>query len=198
MNALDEAKSDYGGAPEGAPAAQSPFLKLLFRVRVVLQRVSAAAAMVSAVGVVAASVVITWAVFARGLLGVNTIWELEFSVYLLIYAAFLSAAFTDRSGGQISVQILAGYLKGRAARAHTALLEFLALCLFVLVTYSGWNMFLHSWETGWRSETLWGPPLWVPHLAIPLGGTLLVLSLAVDLTIRLCGGRLDVPQGGHH
>ena len=48
MNALDEAKSDYGGAPEGAPAAQSPFLKLLFRVRAVLQRVSAAAAMVSA------------------------------------------------------------------------------------------------------------------------------------------------------
>lgn len=194
MSAFDHT----GSGRDEASDRQSPRLKALFRLRRALQKISAAAAMVSAFGVVVASVVITWAVFARGLIGVNTVWELEFSVYLLIYAAFLSAAFTDRSGGQISVQILSGALRGAAARVHVAIIELVSLCLFLLVAYSGWIMFLHSWDSGWRSETLWGPPLWIPHLAIPLGGSLLALSLTVDLLIRAFGGRIELPAGGHH
>lgn len=184
-NAADRLEAgDQGGFP----------LALLFSLRRALERISAVAATISAAAIGFACLAITWAVIARSTIGLNTIWELEASVYLLIYAAFLSAAYTDRAGGQIGVRFLTDRLSGRAAVVQRIVLDVMALILFCLMTYSGWQMFTHSWETGWTSPTVWGPPLWIPHLAIPLGSAILVLSLAVDIAIRLCGGVVEEPQ----
>lgn len=169
-------------------------LPSLFRLRGMIASLASAAATISAFGVVAACAAVSWAVLSRGALGLNTIWEMEASVYILIYAAFLSAAFTDRSGGQIGVRVLTDRLHGRMAVAQKIVLDVMTLSLFLLVTWSGWQMFVHSWETGWTSPTVWGPPLWIPHLAIPLGGALLIFSVIIDLAIRLCGGELADPQ----
>lgn len=180
---------------------QSGFvLRWLLRIRQMVQAISMAAAVVSAAAILLACAAISWAVWARGVMGRSTIWEMEGSVYLLIYAAMLAAAFTDRSGGQIGVGALGARLSGRAAQAHRLILDIMALALFSLMTWSGWQMFIQSWQSGWRSPTVWGPPLWVPHLAIPLGGGLLVLALLVDVLIRLAGGTIAPPdqmEGAH-
>lgn len=153
-----------------------------------------AVAVLSAGAVVFACFAVSWAVLARGVAGMNTIWELEASVYLLIYAAFLSAAFADRGGGQIAVDFLRKQLTGRARRIHRTLLDAVALAIFTLLLVSGWDMFLGAWERGWRSETLWGPPLWIPYLAVPLGSALMVVTLSVDIVLRIAGQDLPVDQ----
>tara|TARA_R110002020_G_scaffold26460_20_gene85514 strand:+ start:6611 stop:7138 length:528 start_codon:yes stop_codon:yes gene_type:complete len=170
-------------------------IKILLSARRSLEAVNTAAAVISAGAVVFACFAVTWAVLARGVVGMNTIWELEASVYLLIYAAFLSAAFADRGGGQIAVDFLRNRLTGRARRIHRSLLDAIALAVFALLLVSGWDMFSGAWERGWRSETLWGPPLWIPYLAVPLGSALMVVTLAVDILLRLAGQTLSVDQG---
>ena len=167
-------------------------VRLLFGARVWLDRLNRLAATLSACAVAFACLAITWAVAGRGLAGMNTIWENEASVYLLIYAAFLSAAYTDRAGSQIAVDMLRPHLGGRALRAQRLILDLLAMGLFALLAVSGAEMFLAVWKSGWRSESLWGPPLWIPYLAIPLGAALMVPNLAVDILLRLAGQ--DVPR----
>ncbi len=159
----------------------------LLRARRALDVLNVAASALAAVGVVFACCAITWAVFGRGLVGMNTIWELEASVYLLIYAAFLSLAYSDRAGGQIAIELLRKRFSGRAKRIHRNLLDLIALFLFVLLFVSSWEMFLKAWDSGWRSASLWGPPLWVPYLAIPIGTALIIPNLLLDILIRLCG-----------
>lgn len=164
----------------------------LLAIRRATDLASKAGAVLSAAAILFACVSISVAVIARGVAGMNTIWELEAGVYLLIYAAFLSAGFAHRDGGQIAVDVLRERLHGRARVVHRTLLDLVALGLFALLAVSGWEMAQGAWETGWRSETLWGPPLWVPYLAIPLGSALIMLCLVVDIALRLVG--VPVPQ----
>ncbi len=159
------------------PSAFHRFTEVLARIGATL----------SAAGVLFACLAITWAVLGRGFFGMNTIWELEASVYLLIYAAFLSAGFAHRSGGQIAVDFLRESLTGRARLVHRTFLDAVALGLFGLLFVSGGEMFLGAWESGWSSDTLWGPPLWVPYLAIPLGSAVICLCLVSDIVLRLRG-----------
>ncbi|ETX27849.1 TRAP transporter small permease [Roseivivax isoporae] len=165
---------------------------LLLTLRRVTDIAARTGAVISAGAILFACIAISWAVLARGIVGMNTIWELEAGVYLLIYAAFLSAGFAHRDGGQIAVDMLRERLTGRARIVHRGLLDAVALALFVLLAVSGWHMTAGAWETGWRSETLWGPPLWLPYLAVPLGSVLISFCLAVDIALRLAG--VPVPQ----
>ena len=182
-----------------APSPGGGLLPTLFKIRAVIDGLAKAAATLAAIGVLFACIAISWAVFSRGALGWNTIWEMEASVYTLIYAALLSAAYTDRAGGQIGVRILADRLSGHAAEAHRLVMDLLTLALFLVFTWSAWDLFSHSWSTGWTSGTIWGPPLWLPQAAFPIGGALLVLAVGIDIVIRLFGGRIPQPDlgGGH-
>ncbi|MBB95688.1 MAG: hypothetical protein CML68_14000 [Rhodobacteraceae bacterium] len=177
----------------------SEVLPGLFALRRRIDKMCRAAATLAAIGVVFACAAISWAVFARGALGWNTVWEMEASVYTLIYAALLSAAYTDRAGGQIGVRVLADKLTGRAAEMHRLVMDILTLGLFLIFTWSAWDLFSHSWSTGWTTGTIWDPPLWLPHAAFPVGGALLVVAVTVDIAIRIRGGHIDPPKdaGGH-
>lgn len=183
---------------EQGEGSLTPTLRVLFAIRRKLDFLTTVAATISAVGILFACFTVTWVVVSRGLFHTSTVWETEASVYVIIYAALLAAAYTHRQGGQISVRFLADRLTGRAAALHRLFIDVLALGLFVLMTISGWQLFINSWETGWRSLTSWGPPLWIPHLAMPLGAALLAVCLAVDVLIRLCGGTIaETRPEGH-
>jgi len=185
VNTTPDNSSDIEGV-------RGALITFLFWLRSRIRTLTHLAATLAAVGVVFACLAVSWSVFARGVLNWSSFWEVEASVYALIYAALLSAAFTDRAGGQIGVRFLADKLRGRAAEYHQLFIDLLTLALFSVFTWSAWDLFLSSWETGWTTGTIWGPPLWLPHAALPIGGALLVLAVGVDVLIRLCGGHIDL------
>lgn len=174
-------------------------LNALNQLRLWLDKLNFLVSSIAACGILFACSAITWAVVGRGLFGMNTIWELEASVYLLIYAAFLGLAYSDRAGSQIAIGMLRERLVGRARRIHRTVLDAIALALFGLLFWSSLEMLLNAWHTGWRSISLWGPPLWIPYLAMPVGTAIMMANLALDILIRLHGQ--DVPadkaQGDH-
>lgn len=162
-------------------------LDKLMQLRRALDILNLTASWIAAIGILFACISITWAVVGRGVFGANTIWELEASVYILIYAAFLGLSYSDRSGSQIAIDVIRSRITGKASLIYRSALDLIALCLFSLVFWSSWNMFYNAWTTGWTSMSLWGPPLWIPYLAIPIGTAMIIPNLILDILIRMHG-----------
>lgn len=49
-----------------------------------------------------------------------------------------------------------------------------------------------AWSRGWKSDTLWGPPLWIPYLAMPVGFAIYLLQLGTIVAIASYIGTLEV------
>lgn len=148
----------------------------------IIERVSEVSGIACAVSILLSAAVLTYEVVMRYLLKTPTIWEIEFSVYLLIMATFVGAAYGLKNGAHINIDLITHFLAPRA-RARLALLtSFFSLVFCLLITGMGWSMWWEAAAKGWRSDSLWGPPLWISYLFLPLGMTLLSLQYLVHLS----------------
>ena len=59
--------------------------------------------------------------------------------------------------------------------------------------WSGWTFFHEALTEGWRTDTVWELPLWIPLLPLPLGIGILSLQYVADI-LCLASGR-DMPFG---
>ncbi len=130
----------------------------------------------SALAIVLAAFVLTYQVIVRYILKVPTIWEIEFSVYLMIFATFVGAAYGLKEGAHINIDMITRLLPPRVNRRLSLITSLLSLIFCILVAWKGWGMWWEAAAKGWRSESLWGPPLAIPYLFLPLGMTLLSIQ----------------------
>jgi hypothetical protein len=61
---------------------------------------------IAALALVAAAIIITEGVVVRKVFGVSTIWQIEASVYLLMYACFVGAAFAQMHDHHLNVDLV--------------------------------------------------------------------------------------------
>ena len=110
---------------------------------------------------------------------------------LLIYATFMSAAYTQLFHGHVSIEVLDGVLPPRANRSgaswRTCSSRGLHLHRVEIVKTFG-----EAWSDGRASNSVWGPKLWIPFGFMALGMTLLCLQLAVQIP----GPRVFRPAAG--
>lgn len=142
----------------------------------------------AALCLVAAALIVTEAVIVRKLLGISTIWQIEASVFLLIFAVFVGAPFVQKNEHHLNVDLVIIHLSPRT-REITLIVVSIATCILTgILAWYAWPMW---WETvvhNEHSESLWGPPLWIPYLFLPLGMTLLFLQYIVFIGRKI--GRL--------
>jgi TRAP-type C4-dicarboxylate transport system permease small subunit len=136
---------------------------------------------VSAVAIVLSSLILTYEVVMRYLLKIPTIWEIEAAVYLGVLATFMGAAYGLKDGAHINIDVVIRVLHPRTRRRLERFTSFLALVFCAYVAYKGWEMFWEAFSKGWRSESVWGPPLAAPYLFLPLGMTLLSLQFLIQM-----------------
>jgi len=133
----------------------------------------------AALSLVAAAVIITEAVIARKLFGVSTIWQIEASVYLLIFSVFAGAPFVQKNEFHLNVDLLIIHFSPKT-REMVLIVVSIATCLLVLLlAWYAWPMWWESVKMKEHSESLWGPPLWIPYFFLPLGMSLLFLQYIV-------------------
>jgi TRAP-type C4-dicarboxylate transport system permease small subunit len=136
----------------------------------------------------AASVlVVCHMVFVRYVLGASTIWQTEFVVFAMVAATFLGSPYVLLHKGHVAVDILPEMAGGNARRAMIVLSYLLSLAFAALLAYSGWIYLHEAWAGGWRSQSVWAPPLWIPLLSLPLGIGLLALACIAELWKELTG-----------
>jgi TRAP-type C4-dicarboxylate transport system permease small subunit len=130
---------------------------------------------------IVASAVLTYSVVARYFLKIPTDWQDEISVFLLVGATFLSGAFVQARRGHIAIEVLAPLLSARGNRIRLALADVISFLFCAFFCWKSWTLLHEAWVGGYRSNSSFGPPLWIPYALMAVGMTLLSLQLLIGL-----------------
>ena len=146
---------------------------------------------VIAAGMIFASVVITCQmIVVRLVLGESTIWQTEAVTYLMIGATLVGLPYVQKLRGHVNVDLVPGLLPPALRRVLAFVVLLASIVVLGVMLWYGWELFHVAWSRGWTSDTVWGAPLWVPYLAMPVGFGLFVLQLIADLIEALAGGEV--------
>ena len=147
----------------------------------------------ASVMVLLAVLVVCQMVVVRYGLRQSSIWQTEFVTYLLIAATFIGSPYVLLTRGHVNVDLVPLYV-GHRARFWLALVaSALALAFCLLLAWTGYELWLESWEKDWLSDTVWEVRLWIPYLAMPIGFGILSLQYVADI-LSLVTGR-EMPFG---
>lgn len=150
----------------------------------VLAKVNAAAALASALAVGVAGAVLTWEATARYLFKIPSDWQDELSVFLLVGATFLSAAWVQERRGHVGIQALAAILPPAADRVRRFLSDVVTLLFCGFFCWKSWSLLVEAVRDGQTSNSAWGAPLWVPYGCMAAGMTLVVLQVLLQVLAR--------------
>jgi TRAP-type C4-dicarboxylate transport system permease small subunit len=163
----------------------------------VIETLSLAAGVLAA-GLIFTSVLITCQmIFVRFVLNESTIWQTEAVVYMMIGATVVGLSYVQKLRGHVNVDLLPLLLPQPVRRLLAVLVLVASLAVAVLMTWYGWELFHIAWARDWKSDTVWGVPLWIPYAVVPLGFLLYILQLAADL-FRLGRGKTPFAHGAAH
>lgn len=115
-------------------------------------------------------------------------WNLELNVFLLIGATFLAANYTQMRRGHVGTEVLAALMPPRWNRRRILCGDLLSLALCAFVAVEVWRYAWRAWSEGWTTDSVWAPPLWIPHALIALGLTLISLEYIVQVVEDIAGG----------
>ena len=152
-----------------------------------VRRLSQTCGVVAAALLVAATVVVCEMVVMRYFLAASTVWQTEFVTYAIVASTFIGGPYVLLHKGHVNVDLVPLYVN-RRWRLPLALVGVLASLLFcVVVAWYGWLYFHEALTKGWRTETVWSLPLWIPLLQLPGGMGLLSLQYVADILCLLTG-----------
>lgn len=134
---------------------------------------------VAALCLVAAALIVTEAVIVRKLLGISTIWQIEASVFLLIFTVFAGAPFVQKNEHHLNVDLVIIHLSPRTRELTLIVVSIMSCILTAILAWYAWPMWWETVINNEHSESLWGPPLWIPFLFLPLGMTILFMQYIV-------------------
>jgi|Deesub1362A_J573_1020465.scaffolds.fasta_scaffold00017_173 TRAP-type C4-dicarboxylate transport system permease small subunit len=145
----------------------------------IIENLSEFTGLITSIALVGAGIVLTYEVLVRYIFRIPTIWEIEFSIYLLMMVTFVGSAYGLKHKAHINIEVITIMLPPRAKNFLDMITSVLSLIFVIIIAWKGWIMWWKAYDMGWRSESLWGPPLWIPYLFIPVGMTLLILQYIV-------------------
>ncbi|UCG06047.1 MAG: TRAP transporter small permease [Desulfobacterales bacterium] len=140
---------------------------------------------VAAFCMAAAALIVTEGVIVRKVLGISTIWQIEASVFLLIFTVFAGAPFVQKNEHHLNVDLVIIHLSPRTREITLIVVSILSCLIAGLVAWYAWPMWWESVVGNEHSESLWGPPLWIPYLFLPLGMTLLFLQYIIYIYAKI-------------
>ena len=112
--------------------------------------------------------------------GAPTIWVFETTLYAFVFLGFLGNALAVQRGAHFRVTLLIDAFP-QSRRFFDAIAQLSTLAFAMLTIAAGSYFVWYSWSNGILSATLLEVPLWVPQLAIPLGGLGLFLQTLVTM-----------------
>lgn len=131
---------------------------------------------IAALSLVAAAMIVTEGVIVRKVFGISTIWQIEASVYLLIFTVFSGAAFVQKNEHHLNVDLVVIHLSPKTREVTLIIVSIISCIIAAVLAWYAWPMWWETAVNNEHSESLWGPPLWVPYFFLPLGMTLLFLQ----------------------
>jgi TRAP-type C4-dicarboxylate transport system permease small subunit len=151
----------------------------------VVEALSSITGGIAALSIVAAALVVTEGIITRKVLGLSAIWQIEASVFLLIFATFVGAPFVQKNEHHLNVDLVLIYLSPKTREIVLIVVSIITLLLAGLLAWFGWPMWWEAVIRNDHSYSLWGPPLWIPYFFIPFGMSLLLFQYSVQIIKKI-------------
>lgn len=151
---------------------------------------SRACGVIAALCLAAACLVVCHMVLVRYAFGAATIWQTEFVTFAVVASTLIGSPYVLLTRGHVTVDLLPHYLSERPRRWLALAASVCAWVACAVLTWTGWTYFHEAWSFGWVTESVWGPPLWIPLLPLPLGLGILTLQYTVDILCLVTGRSL--------
>ena len=136
---------------------------------------------ISAVATGIAACVLTWEATARYLFKIPRIWQDDVSVFLLVGATFLSAAWVQARRGHVGIQALSAILPPRIDRVRLVIADILTLLFVAFFAWKSWELLLEAIDENRVTYSAWGAPMWVPFTCMSVGMSLTALQLLLQI-----------------
>lgn len=164
--------------------APSPHVPMIVRL---IGHLSTVCGVIASFMILASVLITCQMIFIRAVLGQSTIWQTEAVIYLMIAATLIGLPYVQKLKGHVGVDLIPTML-GRTGRRVLALATLIVTAgMIAIMLYYAYDMWHFAWKRGWKSETVWAVPLWIPYLSVPLGFGLMLLQLMADLAMVVWG-----------
>ncbi|MBY5925165.1 MULTISPECIES: TRAP transporter small permease [unclassified Halomonas] len=141
----------------------------------------------SAVGVLAAMLLIGYSVIARYLLGSPSLWVDDVVTFVLVGIVMCATASALREGRHLGVDLMTERLGQGHRRWVQAWSMIAVLVVAVFLVVDGWQTAMFSRMLGMTTIGYVQIPLYLLQLMIPFGGAMLAM-VALESLLRLAGG----------
>jgi TRAP-type C4-dicarboxylate transport system permease small subunit len=165
--------------------ADIPKSGILGTLQALLARLNVVLATLSALAAAAAGGVLTWEVAGRYFFKIPSDWQDELSIFLLVGATFLSAAWVQTRRGHVGIDALQHILPPAADRVRRVVADVVSLAFCGFFCWRCWALLWEAWEDGQTTDSAWGPPLSIPYGLMAVGMSVLVLQLALQVLAPL-------------
>lgn len=128
-----------------------------------------------------AACVLTWEATARYLFKLPSTWQDDVTVFLLVGATFLSAAWVQARRGHVGIQALSAILPPHIDKVRLAIADFLTLLFVTFYAWKSWELLLEAIEEGRVTYSAWGAPVWIPFTCMAVGMSLVALQLFLQM-----------------
>jgi TRAP-type C4-dicarboxylate transport system permease small subunit len=159
--------------------------KVWRKVQWVIEGSSSITGGIAALCIVAAALVVTEGIITRKVLRMSAIWQIEASVFLLILATFVGAAFVQKSEHHLNVDLILIHLSPKTRELTLIVVSIIACILSGIIAWFAWPMWWEALIRNDHSYSLWGPPLWIPYFFIPFGMSLLFFQYIVHIIKKI-------------
>jgi TRAP-type C4-dicarboxylate transport system permease small subunit len=149
-----------------------------------LRRLNTVLAVASGIAIGVAGCVLTWEATARYLFKIPSDWQDEMSIFLLVGATFLSAAWVQQYRGHVGIQALSSVLPPRADAIRRYVSDVLTFVFCTFFSWKSWTLLIEAVHDGQTSNSAWGAPLWIPYGAMATGMSVLALQVLLQLLTR--------------
>ena len=140
---------------------------------------------ISSIGLVVASFVLTYSVASRYFFHFSTDWQDEFSVFLIVGAVFMSAAAVQARRGHVGIEAVAAMMSARANRVRLFLVDIASLLFCAYFAWKSWLLLHEAIVEGYRTGSTWQPPLWIPYSLMTCGMVLLSIQVALQVANQI-------------
>lgn len=152
-----------------------------------VKQVSRVCGVVAAALVGLAILVVCQMVVLRYFLNASTIWQTEFVTFSLVGATFIGSPYVLLIKGHVNVDLLPLYVGDRGRKALALLAYGGGLLFCAVLAWTGFQFFLEAADKGWKTDTIWELPLWIPYITLPVGIGILTLQYVADILALVTG-----------
>jgi TRAP-type mannitol/chloroaromatic compound transport system permease small subunit len=168
-------------------------MQVFKRITGAIDRISDTLANIASWLTLAMILMVTYEVFARYLANKPTVWSMELCQFAFTYIIALGGAYTLRTNGHVSVDILYRRFGKRTQSAISIFTTVLVIGFLIILVYQTGVMAFDALASNEHTGTAFNPLTFPVKAIIPLGVFVLVLQAFVSL-IRFIQAAFDCPD----